>query len=121
MINDTVALLSSVYCPVTAKLCTMAMWAGIAAGRMQTAFDALRSRGAAVPPELVQEALVIRVHQPTRLQMPCHRLLERSGATFKSRELTAMVVVLMPELKSLLQQFLQSGTEVACSPLLGPC
>ena len=53
MINDTVALLAAG--PVTAKLCTMAMWAGIAAGRMQTAFDALRSRGAAVPPEPVHQ------------------------------------------------------------------
>ena len=71
-----------------------------------------------VAAELVQQPLVVRVHQPTRPQMPRHRLPQRADAIFKAHELAAAIVVLMPQLEPLLQQLLQPGTEVACTPRL---
>ena len=71
-----------------------------------------------VPAELVQEPLVVRVHQPTRPQMPRHRRLEGLDALLKSPELARVVVGLMPQLEPLFQQRLQPGTEVACRPCL---
>jgi hypothetical protein len=51
-----------------------------------------------VPAELVQQPLVVGIHQPTWPQMPRHRLAQRVAGTLKARELAA-VVVLMPKLE----------------------
>jgi hypothetical protein len=72
-----------------------------------------------VATELVQQAPVVGVHQPTRSQMSRHRRLERSSTRLKSPELAPVVVILMPQFEPFLQQLLEPGTEMAGTPLLG--
>jgi hypothetical protein len=71
-----------------------------------------------VPAELVQQPLIVLVHQPARAQMPRHRSPNGSDATFKARELAVVIVVDMPQLEPFFQQRFQPGSEVASpSPL----
>ena len=72
-----------------------------------------------VAAELVQQPLVVGVHQSTRPQMSRHRRLEGSDTRLESPELALVVVVLMPQFEPFFQQCLEPGTEVAGTPSFG--